>query len=68
MLENFAEELKCCQRKLNLSLQQFAAKTRIDLKFLEAIEDGDFTFLPDIYVKAFIKDYSNIVGLDRNID
>ena len=42
-----------------------AAKTRIDIKFLEALEDGNFNFLPDIYVKAFIKQYAKVIGLDE---
>jgi cytoskeletal protein RodZ len=44
-----------------------ATKTRIDLKFLEAIDQGNFSFLPDLYVKAFVKQYAKSVGLDENI-
>ena len=35
------------------------------MKFLEALEDGNFNFLPEIYVKAFIKQYAKVVGLDE---
>ncbi|MCK7516561.1 MAG: helix-turn-helix domain-containing protein [Ignavibacteriales bacterium] len=42
-----------------------AAKTRIDFKFLEAIDNGNFSFLPDLYVKAFIKQYAKAVDLDE---
>jgi hypothetical protein len=42
-----------------------AAKTRIDLKFLEAIDNGNFSFLPELYVKAFIKQYAKVVDLDE---
>lgn len=65
MLDKFAEELKAAREKNNISLQQMAAKTRIDLKFLEAIDNGNFAFLPDLYVKAFIKQYAKVVGLDE---
>ncbi len=67
MLNKLAEELKSARIKSDLSLQQIANKTRIDLKFLEAIEEGNFSFLPDLYVKAFLKEYSKIVGLDENL-
>ena len=65
MLESFVEELKTAREKAGISLQQVAAKTRIDIKFLEALEKGDFNFLPELYVKAFIKQYSKVVGLDE---
>jgi transcriptional regulator with XRE-family HTH domain len=64
MLNKFAEELKEARTKSQLTLQQIAAKTRIDLKFLEYMENGNFNFLPDLYIKAFIKEYAKLVGLD----
>jgi cytoskeletal protein RodZ len=67
MLDKFADELKQQREKSGLSLQQLATKTRIDLKFLEAIDQGNFAFLPDLYVKAFIKQYAKTVGLDENL-
>lgn len=65
-LDQFAGELHEAREKSGISLQQMALKTRIDLKFLEAIDRGDFSFLPEPYVKAFLKDYAKIVGLDDN--
>lgn len=66
MLKKFTDELKKHREKVGISLQNVAAKTRIDIKFLEALEDGNFNFLPDIYVKAFIKQYAKVVGLDED--
>ncbi len=65
MLKKFTEELKEQREKAGITLQNVAAKTRIDIKFLIALEDGNFNFLPDIYVKAFIKQYAKVVGLDE---
>lgn len=65
MLKKFTEELKEHREKAGITLQNVAAKTRIDIKFLKALEDGNFNFLPDIYVKAFIKQYARVVGLDE---
>ncbi len=67
MLNKFAEELKEARTISQLSLQQIAAKTRIDIKFLEYMEKGNFSFLPDLYIKAFIKEYARLVGLDVDI-
>ncbi len=65
MFDKLAEELKEARLKNNLTLSQLASRTRIDLKFLEAMEEGNFSFLPDLYVKAFVKEYANVVGLDQ---
>ncbi len=67
MLDKFADELRQAREKSGLSLQQIAQKSRIDLKFIRAIDNGDFAFLPELYVKAFIKQYAKMVGLDEQL-
>jgi transcriptional regulator with XRE-family HTH domain len=67
MLNKFAEELKEARIKNELSLQQIAARTRIDLKFLENLENGNFAFLPELYIKAFIREYAKLIGIDEKI-
>ena len=66
MLKAFAERLKQTREKSGITLQRVSAKTRIDIKFLEAIEQGDIDFLPELYVKAFIKQYAKVIGLDED--
>jgi cytoskeleton protein RodZ len=66
MLDKFADELRQQRESAGLTLQQMATKTRIDIKFLEAIDQGNFSFLPDLYVKAFVKQYAKTIGLDEN--
>jgi cytoskeletal protein RodZ len=63
-LKKLAEELKESREKAEVTLQHIAAKTRIDLKFLQAIEDGDFEVLPEVYIRAFIREYAGFCGLD----
>lgn len=65
MLDKFAEELREHREKSGITIQQIASKTRIDKKFLEAIDQGNFSFLPELYVKAFIKEYAKVIGLDE---
>jgi transcriptional regulator with XRE-family HTH domain len=65
MLTKFADELRNTRLKKGISLEQMAAKTRIDIKFLEAIDNGNFGFLPELYVKAFIKQYAKVLDLDE---
>lgn len=65
MFDEIASELKTAREKNSLTLAQLANKTKIDMKFLEAMEHGDFSFLPELYVKAFLKNYAKTIGLNE---
>ena len=65
MFDEIASELKTAREKNSLTLAQLANKTKIDIKFLEAMEHGDFSFLPELYVKAFLKNYAKMIGLNE---
>lgn len=49
----------------DISIAEITASTRINAKFLEAIESGDFSVLPRTYVRAFIREYIDALGLDH---
>ena len=68
MLKKFAEDLREARIKSGISLQQIHFKTRIDIKFLEAIENGDFDILPEVYLRAIIREYVNFIGLDEKVE
>ncbi len=63
-LLKFAEELKSSRTEKKITLEQVSAKTRIDIKFLKAIESGEIEVLPEIYIKAFIKEYAKTIDLN----
>ncbi len=63
-LESFAAELKKNRIEKQISLMDISASTRINLKFLEALEEGNFAMLPQTYIRAFIREYADAVGLD----
>ena len=63
-LKKFAEELKAARESQDITLQQIANRTKIDLKFLQAIEECKFDVLPELYMRAFIKEYAQTVELD----
>jgi cytoskeletal protein RodZ len=65
-LEHFGEELKQARIQKELSLLDISAETRISLKFLEAIEHGQFQILPQTYVRAFLREYASLVDLDSD--
>lgn len=65
MFDKLAEELKSAREKIGMTLAQVSGKSKIDIKFLEAMEQGDFAFLPELYVKAFVKNFAKTIGLDE---
>jgi|YNPBryantNP2012_1023418.scaffolds.fasta_scaffold25397_1 cytoskeleton protein RodZ len=51
----------------NIRLEEIAAKTRISLQVLRALESEDWDALPArVYVRGFIRAYARHVGLDEN--
>jgi transcriptional regulator with XRE-family HTH domain len=63
-LEKFGEELKQARLEKKVSLMDISTETRINIKYLEAIERGEFHILPQTYVRAFLREYALMIGLD----
>jgi len=58
-------DLKMARENSGLSLNELFERTRISLRYLEAIENGDFQVLPvPTYSKNFIKTYADAIGID----
>lgn len=66
LVKKIADELKEARQKKKISIDQLFTKTRIDKKYLKAIEDGNFSIMPDVYIRAFIKEFATNVGLNPN--
>jgi len=64
MLKAFADDLKAIREENNISLRTISQQTRLSLSLLENLENGDFTFQPQAYIRAFLKQYINSLGLD----
>lgn len=64
MLQIIADELKQARIKKDITVKQISIKTRIEQKYLENIEEGNFSFMPELYVKAFIKQFADAVDLN----
>jgi cytoskeleton protein RodZ len=63
-MEPLFEELKRAREAKRLSLSDIADATLININYLEQIEKGNTTILPQTYVRAFIREYAAIVGLN----
>lgn len=57
--------LRSSREKKELTLDQVAAKTKININILRDLENDDIENLPNItYVRGFVKNYAKTVGLD----
>ncbi|KAF0152968.1 MAG: transcriptional regulator XRE family [Ignavibacteria bacterium] len=63
-LQKFAVELRTAREAKGISILQISTRTKIDPKFLTAIENAEFEILPEIYVRAFIKEFAQTVELN----
>ena len=50
----------------NIDLKDISKRTKIDLKYLQALERGKFAEIPPVYVKLFFKAYINEIGININ--
>lgn len=62
-MESPVTELRNARERRGMSLSDIADATLINVRFLEELERGNFTFLPQTYVRAFLKEYATTVGL-----
>ena len=60
----FAEELKEARIAKDITLIAVSSATKISLRVLTALENGDFFLLPHAYMRAFVKEYASCIGLD----
>ena len=48
----------------NIDLKDISKRTKVDLKYLNALERGKFAEIPPVYVKLFFKAYIYEIGID----
>jgi len=60
------EQLRKTRLEKKITLDDIYSATRINKRFLEAIEQGNFDILPKPYVRSFIKQYARYIGFDEN--
>ena len=64
-MSGIGEKLRKAREAKGLSISDIEKTTKIQSRYLEAIENNEFDKLPgDFYVRAFIRQYAQIVGLD----
>jgi cytoskeleton protein RodZ len=64
-MTDFGETLRLAREGRGISLRQIAARTKIPIAALEALERNDVSKLPGgIFSRAFVRSYAQEVGLD----
>jgi hypothetical protein len=60
------EQLKKMRSDGRITLYEVSRETKIPVKYLVMIEEGDYEKLPpDVYVKGFLKSYADYLGIDH---
>jgi len=61
----FYEELKNTRNSKKISLKEISEYTKINVKYLDALENGEFTVLPNVYTRLFLRSYCNYLGIEH---
>lgn len=64
-MADIGDKLRSAREAKGLSIEDIEKATKIQSRYLTAIENNEFDKLPgDFYVRAFIRQYAQVVGLD----
>lgn len=65
-MEKIERILKCQRKRQGFSLCEAEEATKISIRYLRAIENGDFNAIPggQFYLKGFLRMYGNYLHLD----
>jgi cytoskeleton protein RodZ len=64
-VSSFGDELRRERELRRISLREVADATKINLRYLEALERNDFEHLPGgIFNRGFVKAYAQFIGID----
>ena len=60
---DFYLQFKDKRKELKKELSNIDTSTKINIKYLNAIEDGDFDVLPTVYIRLFLRTYAEALEL-----
>jgi cytoskeletal protein RodZ len=66
-LSPVGEQLRGARERKGVDLHRVERDTKIRIKYLEALESGDFGDLPgEVYTRGFLRNYATYLGLDAD--
>jgi cytoskeletal protein RodZ len=66
-MTQFFDKYKKIRKDQKIDLVDIENRTKINVKYLEAIENGDFDIIQDPYLRLFLKAYISEIGADPNV-
>ena len=63
-MSDFYKILKDTRIQRGIELEEIQTRTKINIKFLIALENGEFDLLPKPYIRLFFRAYSTEIGLN----
>lgn len=60
----FYVQLKEHREAADITMEEISDFTKIDIKYLLAIEEGDFSSLPNVYMRLFLRSYCEYIKVD----
>ena len=68
MVENFGSYLRNERELRGIPLEEIADSTKINMRFLQALESNDYEKLPagEVFIKGYIRSYAKTIG--TNVD
>lgn len=64
-MTSFGEELRRERELRRITLREVAESTKVNLRYLEALESNDFQHLPGgVFNRGFVRAYSQYIGVD----
>jgi cytoskeletal protein RodZ len=64
--ESFFSLLKLQRESKGIEIQEIAEYTKINPKYLHAIESGDFKVLSNVYMRLFLRSYAQYIDADAH--
>ena len=64
-LPSLGEQLKKAREEQGVSLEQASKATKIQIKYLDFLENGEYENLPaDVYIRSFLKSYASFLKIN----
>ena len=68
VMDNFGDQLRQERERRNVPLDEIARSTKIRVRYLQALEDGQHERLPGIvFAKGYVRAYAETIGASQTL-
>ena len=65
-MDSIGEILRYAREQMDKTIEAIHEETKVSIEYLRKLENNNFTFLPQTYVKSFLKTYAKCLNLDSS--